>query len=226
MLRRRLSRPRAATAVALAAVLAAAVAVTPSFAGSAISGAFITKKAAGHDLRLQQEGVDALPEEKSRRQHLREEGRCAAAARRRRSRPAPPPRSERRRRPPVYIPTAFTSFATPGTGAGGDHVLGLRRPASRPNRRWNSPARSRSWSTASRPAKSTSPRRPRARRHRPRSSSTVTQTTVLRKAATRSRSSTRAPNVVFTLKGWNLAVQAYPAKPEESPPTETTKSTK
>ena len=47
MLKRRLSTPRAATAVALAAVLAAAVAVTPSFAGSAISGAFITKKAAG-----------------------------------------------------------------------------------------------------------------------------------------------------------------------------------
>jgi hypothetical protein len=48
LLRRRLPTPRAITAVALAAVLAAAVAVTPSFAGSSIAGPFITKKAASH----------------------------------------------------------------------------------------------------------------------------------------------------------------------------------
>jgi hypothetical protein len=47
LLRRRLPTPRAITAVALAAVLAAAVAVTPSFAGSPIAGSFITNNAAG-----------------------------------------------------------------------------------------------------------------------------------------------------------------------------------
>ena len=56
---------------------------------------------------------------------------------------------------PGYIPTAFTSFGTPGT-VGGDHVLGQRDlTAAKPTA--NSPARSRSWSTARATGKVTRP---------------------------------------------------------------------
>ncbi len=52
---------------------------------------------------------------------------------------------------------------------------------------------------------------------------TVMQTTVLGKGGhTITVQYAGAKNVVFTLKSWNLAVQAYPQRPE-APPTETTK---
>ena len=127
-----------------------------------------------------------------------------------------------------YIPTAFTSFATKAevssaviTFSGhGDLHGGETGPPTRP-------ARSRSWSTARRPGKSTSlpstaasPTAGAGRQHgRPDDACSA-------KAATRSRSSTRAPkDVTFTLKSWNLAVQAYP-QPEEPLLTEDTGSSK
>jgi len=55
---------------------------------------------------------------------------------------------------------------------------------------------------------------------------TVTQTTVLQKGGhVIAVQYAGAKNVIFTLKSWNLAVQAYPELPEPLP-TETTKTTK
>ena len=52
---------------------------------------------------------------------------------------------------------------------------------------------------------------------------TVTQTTVLKKGGHMvAVQYAGAKNVIFTLKGWNLAIQAYPERPE-TPATETAK---
>lgn len=105
MLRRRLSKPRAVTVVATAAVLAAAVSVTPSFAGS-----FLTSKRASHlyatnkqvsSLYLKKKAAGNLYVKKATAPYSPTVGLAAGTA---------PFSSEATSA--GFIPNAFTSFAT------------------------------------------------------------------------------------------------------------------
>ena len=221
MLNRRLSKPSAATVVAVAAVLAAAVAVTPSFAGvdravlhddqkgrristsrnKKASTLFLKKKAAGQHLREESRRRRCTPVVGDRRGHgaLRALGATTAG----------------------YIPTAFTSFATKGIAPGGDHVLGQRDlHRGETDGRLACPIEilvdgQKTGKVNFAPATAGTPKpAPMVQ--------TVTQTTVLHKGGhTVAVQYAGAEKVTFTLKGWNLAVQAYPQRPEEVP-TETT----
>ena len=119
-MKKRLSTPRAATVIVLAAVVALSVTVAPSIAASfltpqAASKKFVTnQKAAKTYLTKAQANCESgaqLPDQEGRGQHLPAEKRLAAAAGRRRS-----PRATRCTRSTSrrsgYIPTAFVSFAT------------------------------------------------------------------------------------------------------------------
>ncbi len=224
MLRRRLPKPRAITAVALAAVLAAAVAVTPSFAGSAITGSFITKKAAGQIY---------VTNKKASTLYLRKKVAGNTFVKK-----ADAPLS------PVvgiaagtavfgpstattagYIPTAFTSFGTPGTGSAVITFSGNATcTAAKPTAELACPIQilvdgQTTGKVNFAPATAATPT-PAPMVY------TVMQTTVLQKGGhTVAIQYAGAKNVTFTLKNWNLAVQAYPQRPEEVP-TETTSTTK
>jgi hypothetical protein len=204
LLKRRLSSPRATTAIALAAVVAAAIAVTPSFAGS-----FLTLQKAAH-IYLKKQTAENLFVMKA-------------------TAPLSPIASVAASNAvfgPVsattagYIPTAFTSFATKGTGpavitfsgqatctaaAAGeacpidilvdDYVVAKVNFAT---------------STTGGPAAA-------AEVH------TATLSDVLPKGGhTVAIEYGGAPKVTFTLKSWNLAVQAYPQNPESSGSTKGT----
>lgn len=220
MLRRRLSTPRAATAVALAAVLAAAIAVTPSFAGSSIAGSFITKKAAGHIY---------VTNKKASTLYLRKKAAGNTFVK----------KAEAPLTPVVgiaagtavfgptavttagYIPTAFTSFGTPGTGSAVITFSGNATcTAAKPTPDLACPIQilvdgQNAGKVNFAPATAATPT-PVPLVY------TVMQTTVLQKGGhTVAIQYAGAKNVTFTLKSWNLAVQAYPERPEELP-TETT----
>ncbi len=223
MLRRRLSTPRAATAVALAAVLAAAVAVTPSFAGSAgsaISGAFITKQAAGKIY---------VSNKKASTLYLRKKvagntfvkkvdaplSPIAAIA----SGTAP---WSNEGTTPVYLPTAYTSFGMPGTGPVVMTFSGsVTCTSAKPTVELACPIQimvdgQSAGKVNIAPATANSPK-PAANLQ------TVTQNTVLTKGGhTVAIQYVGAKGVVFSLGNWSLSVQGYPAKPEEVPPAETT----
>jgi hypothetical protein len=226
LLKRRLSTPRAATAVALAAVLAAAVAVTPSFAGSAgsaISGAFITKKAAGQIY---------VSNKKASTLYLRKKV-AGNTFVKKADAPLQPVASiaagtapwSNEGTTPVYLPTAYTSFGMPGTGPAVISFSGaVTCTSAKPTVELACPIQimvdgQTTGKINIAPATANSPK-PAA------ITETVTQSTVLAKGGhTVAIQYAGAKGVVFTLGAWNLSVQGYPAKPE-LPPTETTKSTK
>jgi hypothetical protein len=223
LLRRRLSTPRAATAVALAAVLAAAIAVTPSFAGSAIGGAFITKKAAGQIY---------VSNKKASTLYLRKKV-AGNTFVKKADAPLPPVAAiaagtapwSNEGTTPVYLPTAYTSFGMPGTGAAVISFSGaVTCTSAKPTVELACPIQimvdgQSTGKVNIAPATANSPK-PAA------IVETVTQNTVLAKGGhTVAIQYAGAKGVVFSLGNWNLSVQGYPAKPE-LPPTETTKSTK
>jgi hypothetical protein len=219
LLKRRLSNPRAVTTIALAAVLAAAVAVTPSLAGSFLtnkqaskkfltnktaSDTFLKKKAAGNT--FVKKATAPLVPVAGIAQGSAPYGPTATAA------------------TPVagYIPTAFTSFATKGNGPAvitfsGNVVCTAAKPTAdvacpieilvdgqKTGKINFAPA------TADTPAPAALVQ-------------SATLTTVLQKGGhTVSVQYLGSSKAVFTLKGWNLAVQAYPQLPEEVPTDETT----
>jgi hypothetical protein len=221
LLRRRLSTPRAATAVALAAVLAAAIAVTPSFAGRAVGGAFITKKAAGQIY---------VSNKKASTLYLRKKAAGNTFVKKIEAPLAPVAAIAAGTAPwsndgttAVYLPTAYTSFGLPGTGSVVITFSGsVTCTAAKPTVELACPIQivvdgQSTGKVNIAPATASSPS-PAA------IIETVTQTTVLAKGGhTVAIQYAGAKNVVFTLKSWNLAVQAYPERPE-LPPTETTKS--
>jgi hypothetical protein len=208
LLKRRLSPPRAATAVALAAVIAAAVAVTPSFAGSFLTsqraahlylsnkkaaGLFLKKKAAGNTFMKKAEAP--LPPVVGIAAGSAVFGPTAATT-------------------AGYIPTAFTSFGTPGTASAVVTFSGSATcTAAKPGPDLACPIQilvdgQTTGKVNFAPATAASPT-PVPLVY------TVTQTTVLQKGGhTVSVQYAGAKNVTFTLKGWNLAVQAYPERPE------------
>jgi hypothetical protein len=200
--------------VAVAAALAAAVAVTPSFAGSFLTsqraahlyltnkqaaGLFLKKKAAGNTFVKKAEAP--LAPVAGIAQGSAPYGPTATAA------------------TPVagYIPTAFTSFATKGNGPAvitfsGNVVCTAAKPTAdvacpieilidgqKTGKINFAPA------TADTPAPAALVQ-------------SATLTTVLQKGGhTVSVQYLGSSKAVFTLKGWNLAVQAYPELPEELP---------
>jgi hypothetical protein len=222
LLKRRISSPRAATVVALAAVIAAAVAVTPSLAKQAQS-VLTTKKAAATYVTNKKASTLYLRKETA-------ENLFVAKA----SVPRPPVvglASGTAQFGPVaattagYIPTGFTSFATPAKASSAVITFSANVICSADKATPDlacpvlilvdgqsqgkinlAPA------TANSPAPV-----PVAQ--------SVTLNTVLAKGGhTVAVQYAGASKVVFTLKGWNLAVQTYPQPEEavEAPETGTT----
>ena len=123
MLKRRLSNPRAATTIALAAVLAAAVAVTPSFAGSLL----VNKKASRLYLTNKQASKQYLSNKKASSLYLKKKAASNTFVQKATA-PLTPvagiaagtaqygPTATVATPVAGYIPTAFTSFATKGNG--------------------------------------------------------------------------------------------------------------
>jgi hypothetical protein len=208
LLRRRLSTPRAATAIALAATLAAAVAVTPSFAGSALTNKvaahlYITNKKAS-TLYLKKKAAGNTFVKKAEAPLAPVVGIAAGTA-------LYGPTGDTT---PGYIPSAFTSFGLPGTGSAVITFSGSATcTAAKPTAELACPIQilvdgQTTGKVNFAPATAASPA-PAPIAY------TVTQTTVLTKGGhTIAVQYAGAKNVVFTLKSWNLAVQAYPERPE------------
>lgn len=213
MLRRRLSTPRAITVVALAAALAAAVAVAPSLAGAP----FITKQAAGKlyvtnkkaaTLYLKQKAASNIYVKKAEAPLTPVVGVAAGTA----------VFGPSGATSPGFIPTAFTTVATPGTASAVVTFSGQATClAVKPTVELACPIQilvdGQSLGKVNfAPATAGSPN-PAPLTY------TVTQTTVLQKGGhVIAVQYAGAKNVVFTLKSWNLAVQAYPERPEAPEP--------
>jgi hypothetical protein len=202
-------------------VLAAAIAVTPSFAGSPIGGSFITKKAAGQ-IYLSNEKASSL--------YLKKKAAGNTFVKKAEAPLAPvvgiaagtavfgPTGATT----PGYIPTAFTSFGLPGTGSAVITFSGNATcTATKPTPELACPIQilvdgQTTGKINFAPATTATPT-PAPLVY------TVMQTTVLQKGGhTVAIQYAGAKNVAFMLKGWNLAVQAYPQRPE-AVPTEPTK---
>lgn len=212
MLSRRLSRPRAALVVAIAAALAAVVAVSPSFAGSV--GSFLTSQKAAH-LYVTNKKASTLYLKKKAAGNLFVKKADAPL-------------------PPVvgiaagtasffasattagYIPSAFTSFAVKNTAPAVITFSGTATcSADKPAAELACPIQilvdgQTTGKVNFAPATPTT--------EAPKAAPlvhTVMQTTVLTKGGhTIAVQYAGAPKVTFVLKSWNLAVQAYPEAPE------------
>lgn len=208
MLRRRLSTPRAATAVALAAVLAAAIAVAPSFAGAP----FITKQAAGKIYVSNKKAATLYLKKKAAGNTYVKKAEA----------PLPPVAAiaagtapwGSEATAPVYLPTAYTSFGMPGTGPVVITFSGSANCTSaKPTVELACPIQivvdgQATGKVNFAPATANSPK-PAA------VIETVMQTTVLAKGGhTVAIQYAGAKNVVFGLGAWNLSVQGYPERPE------------
>lgn len=216
MLRRRLPTPRAITVVALAGVLAAAVAVTPSLAGPVI-----TKKGAGHIYVSNKKAATLYLKKKAAENTYvkRTEAPLPAVGSVSAGTAVFGPSGATT---PGFIPTAFTAFATPGNAPAVITFSGSATcVAEKPSVDLACPIQILVDGQATgkvnfAPATATSPNAAPI-------ANTVMQTTVLSKGGhVVAVQYAGAKNVVFTLKNWNLAVQAYPERPEEIP-TEATK---
>jgi hypothetical protein len=213
LLRRRLTTPRAAVVVALAAVLAAAIAVAPSLAGPS----FLTRNGAAHTYVSNKKAATLYLKKKA----------AASAYVSKVDAPLQPVAAiaagsatwSNEGTTPEYIPTGFTSFGQPGTGPVVITFSGTATCISaKPTAELACPVQilvdgQSSGKVNFAPATAASPT-PAPLVH------TVMQTTVLTKGGhTVAIQYAGAKNVAFTLKSWSLAVQAYPQKPE-APVTE------
>jgi hypothetical protein len=201
-------------------VLAAAIAVTPSFAGSSIGGSFITKKAAGQIYLSNKKASSLFLRKKTAGNTFVKKAEAPLA-------PVVGIAAGTAAFGPTetttagYIPTAFTSFGTPGTGSavitfsGNASCIAAKVTADLACPIQILVDGQTTGKVNFAPATAGSPA-PALLVH------TVMQTTVLQKGGhTVAVQYAGAKNVVFTLKGWSLAVQAYPERPEEVP-TQTT----
>lgn len=220
LLSRRLSRPRAALVVAVAGVLAAALAVSPSLAGThqkaphlyltskRASGLYLKKQAA-NTLFLKKKAAGNLFVKKAEAP-LTPIAAIAAGT-------APFSASATTA---GYIPTAFTSFATKGTAPTVITFSGSATcTADKPTAELACPIQilvdGQSTGKVNF-APATEANKAASLVH------TVTQTTVLLKGGhTVAVQYAGAAKVTFTLKSWNLAVQAYPEAPEALDGSET-----
>jgi hypothetical protein len=220
LLKRRISSPRAATVVAVAAVVALAVAVTPSLAKQAESvltpkkaaATYVTNKQAA-TLYLKKKAASNLFVAKATAPKPPVAGIAAGTAQ----------YGPLSATAPGYIPTAFTSFATPAQASSavitfsGNVICTADKPAADQACPVIILVDGQSQGKINlAPATAASPTPvPIAQ--------SFTLTTVLGKGGhTVAVQYAGASKVQFTLKGWSLAVQAYP-QPEEAPLAETTK---
>lgn len=207
LLSRRLSRPRAAVVVAVAATLAAVVAVSPSLAGSFLTG----KKAAHLYVTNKKAGALFLKKKTAGNLYL-----AKAEA------PLPPAVGIAAGTAPFnasattagYIPTAFTSLATKGTARAVITFSGSATcTAEKPTVELACPIQilvdGQSTGKVNFAPATVDSTKIVPLVH------TVTLTTVLVKGGhTVAVQYAGAAKVTFALKGWNLAVQAYPEAPE------------
>ncbi|MBS1880116.1 MAG: hypothetical protein JST31_11415 [Actinobacteria bacterium] len=233
MLKKRISTPRAATVVVLAAVVAVSVAVVPAVAQSFLT----SQKASRLFLSNQKAAKTYVSNKKASTLYLRKKAASnlyVAKA----TAPLSPVgaiAAGTAQFGPVsattagYIPTAFTSFATKATVS--NVVISFSGTATCTTSSKEATADQAcpvqilvdgqstgkvnfAPATLS-PAKGAAPL-----------VHTIVQTTVLGKGGhTVAIQYAGAANVAFTLKSWNLAVQAYP-QPEEAPPTAAASPTK
>jgi hypothetical protein len=210
LLSRRLSKPRAALVVAVAAALAAVVAVSPSFAGS-VAGSFLTNKKAAHLYVTNKKGNTLYLKKKAAGNIYLKKAEA----------PLTPIVAIAAGTAPFsalatsagYIPTAFTSFATKGIASTVVTFSGQATcTAEKPVAELACPIQILvDGQTTGKVnfAPATEASKAAALVH------TVTQTTVLGKGGhTVAVQYAGASKVTFTLKNWNLAVQAYPQPPE------------
>jgi len=198
----------------MAAVVAMAIAVTPSLAGS-----FLTNKVAAH-LYVTNKKASTL--------YLKKKA-AANTFVQKATAPLPPVVGiaagsaiyNSNSTAAGYIPTAFTSFGMPGTGPAVVTFSGSATcAAEKPTAELACPIQvlvdgQTTGKVNFAPATAASPA-PAALVH------TVMQTTVLGKGGhTVAVQYAGAKNVNFTLKGWNLSVQAYPERPEPPAPAPT-----
>jgi hypothetical protein len=215
LLRRRLSTARAATVVVLAAVLAAAVAVAPSLAGAP----FLTKGGAAHTYLSNKRAATLYVRKKAADNTYLEKATAPLSPVAAIAAGTAPWSSEATA--PVSLPTAYTSFGQPGTGSVVITFSGSATCAStKPTVELACPIQilvdgQSTGKVNFAPATAGSPT-PAA------IVNTVMQTTVLAKGGhTVAVQYAGAKNVVFTLKSWSLAVQAYPERPEAPSPATT-----
>jgi hypothetical protein len=207
LLNRRLFAPRAIGVVAVAGLVAAMAATTPSLAGS-----FLTDKVAAH-LYVTNKKASAL--------YLKKKA-AGNTFVKKATAPLPPVVGiaagsavySSNATTAGYIPTAFTSFGAPGTGSAVITFSGSATcTAEKPTVDQACPVQilvdgQSTGKINFAPATASSPT-PAALVH------TVMQTTVLNKGGhTVAIQYAGAKGVTFTLKGWSLAAQAYPERPE------------
>jgi hypothetical protein len=221
LLNRRLSTPRAATIVAVAAVLAAAVAVTPSFAGS-----FLTSKRAAHVYLTNKQAARLyLTNKKASGLFLKKKAAGNTFVKKAEAPLVPvvgvaagtavfgPSTATA----PGYIPTAFTSFATKGTGPAVITFSGNATcTAAKPTADVACPIEilvdgQKTGKINFAPATAETP-----------APAAIAQTAMITSFLTKGGHTVAiqyagSSKATFTLKGWNLAVQAYPELPEELP---------
>jgi hypothetical protein len=217
LLKRRISSPRATTVVVVAAVVALAVAVTPSLAKKAQTVLTPQKAAATY---VTNKKAATLYVKKKVASNL-----YVAKA----TAPKPPVVGIAAGTAPFaasaitagYIPTAFTSFATPTRASSAVITFSgnVSCTAAKPTAALACPVQilvdgQSQGKVNITPAVAASPTPALL-------TESFTTTTVLGKGGhTVAVQYAGAKDVTFTLKGWNLAVQAYP-QPEEAPVTET-----
>jgi hypothetical protein len=225
LLKKRISTPRAASVIVLAAVVAASVAVVPSVAQS-----FLTQqKASNLFLSNQRAAKTYLSNQKASTLYLKKKA-ASNLYLAKATAPQPPVvgiAAGTAQFGPVnatsagYIPTAFTSFATKANV--NNAVITFSGTASCTSEKTATPDLAcpvqilvdgqTTGKVSFAPATTPSAKAPAALVH------TIVQTSVLGKGGhTVSVQYAGASGVVFTLKSWNLAVQAYP-QPEEAPAT-------
>jgi hypothetical protein len=212
------------TAVALAAMLAAVVAVTPSFAGSFLtnqkaSQLFLTNKKASKLFLNNKKASSLFLKKKAATNTFVAKASAPLAPVAGIAQGTAPYGPTATAATPVagYIPTAFTSFATKGNGPAVITFSGnVVCTAAKPTADVACPIEilvdgQKTGKINFAPATAESPA-PAALVQ------TATLTTVLQKGGhTVSVQYLGSSKAVFTLKGWNLAVQAYPQLPEELP---------
>ena len=235
LLKKRISTPRAATVVVLAAVVAATVAVVPSVAQS-----FLTSQKAAHlYLSNQKAAKTYVSNEKASTLFLKKK--AASNLYVAKSTATLPPVAAiaagtaqfgpTNANAAGYIPTAFASFATKATNSNvvitfsGTASCYTEKPGANPTPDQACPVQilvdgqSTGKVAFAQATANQGKTGPAALVH------TILQTTVLGKGGhTVAVQYAGASGVVFTLKSWNLAVQAYP-QAEEAPPTVPTDTT-
>jgi hypothetical protein len=225
LLKKRISTPRAASVIVLAAVVAVSVTIVPSVAQSFLT----SQKASKLYLSNQKAAKTYVSNQKASTLYLKKKAASNLFVTKAGS--TPPPigaiAAGSAQFGPVnaasagYIPTAFTSFATKANVS--NVVITFSGTASCTSEKTATPDLAcpvsilvdgqSTGKVSFAPATTPSAKAPAALVH------TITQTSVLGKGGhTVAVQYAGASGVVFTLKTWNLAAQAYP-QPEEVPAT-------